>query len=128
MPTACVYPIDSHQGQYGHSSFMFAARCVALLLVRCRAGMCWGCPHNAGCVVGVHVVVLQVRSFIDDAYKRTVAVLREKKDLVESMAQVGCCAVTCCAVLTSALVFVAAVGVPQEACLRTRVTAAGSDP
>lgn len=43
-------------------------------------------------------VVLQVRSFIDDAYKRTVAVLREKKDLVENMAQVQCCcAGLCCA-------------------------------
>jgi len=31
---------------------------------------------------------LQVRSFIDGAYQRTVAVLREKKDLVEKMAEV----------------------------------------
>jgi hypothetical protein len=33
--------------------------------------------------------VLQVRSFIDDAYKRTVGLLRERKDLVDKMAQVG---------------------------------------
>ena len=31
---------------------------------------------------------VQVRSFIDDAYKRTVGLLREKKDLVDKMAQV----------------------------------------
>lgn len=33
---------------------------------------------------------LQVRTFIDGAYQRTVALLREKKELVENMAQVGC--------------------------------------
>jgi ATP-dependent Zn protease len=31
---------------------------------------------------------MQVRSFIDDAYKRTVGLLRERKDLVDKMAQV----------------------------------------
>jgi hypothetical protein len=35
--------------------------------------------------------VLQVRSFIDDAYKRTVGLLRERKDLVDKMAQVCLC-------------------------------------
>jgi hypothetical protein len=34
---------------------------------------------------------LQVRSFIDGAYQRTVALLKEKKELVDSMAQVCVC-------------------------------------
>jgi hypothetical protein len=33
-------------------------------------------------------VPLQVRSFIDGAYQRTLGVLREKKELVDRMAQV----------------------------------------
>jgi hypothetical protein len=36
----------------------------------------------------VCVIVLQVRSFIDGAYQRTVALLKENKELVEKMAQV----------------------------------------
>jgi ATP-dependent Zn protease len=34
------------------------------------------------------MTVLQVRSFIDGAYQRTVALLKENKELVEKMAQV----------------------------------------
>jgi ATP-dependent Zn protease len=37
------------------------------------------------------VVYLQVRQFIDGAYQRTLALLREKKDVVEAMAQVSLC-------------------------------------
>jgi ATP-dependent Zn protease len=37
-----------------------------------------------------HTLILtQVRAFIDGAYQRTLALLREKKELVEGMAQVG---------------------------------------
>lgn len=36
-----------------------------------------------------------MRSFIDDAYKRTVGLLREKKDLVDKMAQVCVCTLSC---------------------------------
>lgn len=35
---------------------------------------------------------MQVRKFIDGAYQRTVALLREKREYVEHMAQVRCCA------------------------------------